>query len=69
MTLGAIASFHGENNLHFIGFDLDPHLLGTYRRRFPDDRAATHLDEWQIVENENPYTFAGMYQFWIQKKG
>ena len=30
-------------------------------------RAAIKLSQWQIFENENPDTFLGMYQFWIQK--
>ena len=38
-----------------------------YRRRFPDDQAATDLDRWQRFETENPTAFVGMYQFWVQK--
>jgi len=34
---------------------------------FRATRPATDLGQWQIFENENPDTFAGMYQFWIQK--
>jgi len=26
-----------------------------------------NLGQWQIIENENPDIFFGMYQFWIQK--
>jgi hypothetical protein len=25
------------------------------------------LDRWHVFEQENPDTFAGMYQFWLQK--
>jgi hypothetical protein len=42
-------------------------VLHAYKRRFPDDPAATNLAQWQIFENDNPYTFAGMYQFWVRK--
>ena len=27
----------------------------------------TDLDSWHMFETENPTTFAGMYQFWVQK--
>jgi tetratricopeptide (TPR) repeat protein/2-polyprenyl-3-methyl-5-hydroxy-6-metoxy-1,4-benzoquinol methylase len=66
MTLAAIDAFLRENHLSFLGFE---NIAGVqaYRRRFPDDRAATNLGQWQIFENENPDTFNRMYQFWIQK--
>jgi hypothetical protein len=27
----------------------------------------TDLNLWHIFETENPHTFTGMYQFWIQR--
>jgi tetratricopeptide (TPR) repeat protein/2-polyprenyl-3-methyl-5-hydroxy-6-metoxy-1,4-benzoquinol methylase len=68
MTLDAIAKFLGENNLTFLGFEIDPSIIRSYKLRFPGDRAATNLDQWQIYESENPDTFFEMYQFWIQKR-
>lgn len=38
------------------------------RLRFPGDPAAANLAHWQVLENENPGTFVGMYQFWVQKR-
>ncbi len=67
MTLTKINEFLQKNNLVFIGFEIDAHVLHAYKLRFHDDRAATNLEQWQIFENENPDTFIGMYQFWIQK--
>jgi tetratricopeptide (TPR) repeat protein/SAM-dependent methyltransferase len=67
MTLPAIASFLKENMLSFLGFELDDAVLHAYRRRFPDDQAATDLANWDIFETENPGLFAGLYVFWIQK--
>lgn len=67
MTLTGIDAFLRENKLSFLGFEMDAGILHAYRLRFPDDRAATCLAQWQIFENENPDTFSGMYQFWIQK--
>ena len=69
MTLAGIDAFLLENNLMFLGFDIAADVLQAYKRRFPDDRAATNLSQWQIFENENPDTFIGMYQFLIQKAG
>ena len=69
MTLTGIDAFLRENNLAFVGFEIEHDVLSSYKRRFPDDGAATDLGRWQIFENENPYTFIGMYQFWIQKAG
>ncbi len=68
-TLPAIEKFLADNHLLFLGFEIDPRILHIYRRRFPDDRTATNLGLWQIFENENPDTFVGMYQFWVQKRG
>jgi len=67
MTLAAIDSFLRENNLSFLGFELDHGMVSTYRLRFPGDKTLTNLDQWQLFERENPDTFLGMYQFWIQK--
>ncbi|MDR3579129.1 MAG: tetratricopeptide repeat protein [Oryzomonas sp.] len=67
MTLTSINTFIRENNLVFLGFDLDPEIIHLYKRRFPHDRAAINLEQWHIFENENPDLFSGMYQFWIQK--
>ncbi len=68
-TLTAIDSFLRDNSLAFLGFDIDSKVIRAYKRRFPHDIAATDLGQWQIFETENPDTFAGMYQFWIQKAG
>jgi tetratricopeptide (TPR) repeat protein/2-polyprenyl-3-methyl-5-hydroxy-6-metoxy-1,4-benzoquinol methylase len=69
MTLTGIEKFLREQNLAFLGFDIDPSVLRAYKQRFPDDSAATNLSQWQIFEKDNPDTFIGMYQFWIQKEG
>jgi 2-polyprenyl-3-methyl-5-hydroxy-6-metoxy-1,4-benzoquinol methylase len=69
LTLGQIQSFLSESGLHFLGFELDVRLLHQFRTRFTGDPAATNLDNWARFEAENPDTFAGMYQFWIQKPG
>jgi tetratricopeptide (TPR) repeat protein/2-polyprenyl-3-methyl-5-hydroxy-6-metoxy-1,4-benzoquinol methylase len=67
LTLSQIESFLADFGLHFIGFELDPSVAHQYRVRFPDDPSLTHLRNWASFETDNPDTFAGMYQFWIQK--
>jgi tetratricopeptide (TPR) repeat protein/2-polyprenyl-3-methyl-5-hydroxy-6-metoxy-1,4-benzoquinol methylase len=67
-TLTAIDAFLREHGLTFLGFESSV-IVQAYKRRFPDDHAAVNLAQWQIFENENPDTFARMYQFWVQAKG
>ena len=67
LTLDQIESFLAESGVHFIGFELDRSVLHQYRVRFSDDPAAVNLRNWASFEADNPDTFAGMYQFWIQK--
>ncbi|HMK78669.1 MAG TPA: tetratricopeptide repeat protein [Xanthobacteraceae bacterium] len=69
LTLQQIAEFLAENGLTFIGFDeLPPQVACRYRERFADDRAMTDLRLWGEFEADNPDTFQGMYQFWVQKR-
>jgi tetratricopeptide (TPR) repeat protein/2-polyprenyl-3-methyl-5-hydroxy-6-metoxy-1,4-benzoquinol methylase len=66
-TLPQIQRQLGELALHFIGFSLEPHILRRYSERFPEDKTMTDLDSWNAFEAENPDTFSGMYQFWVQR--
>jgi tetratricopeptide (TPR) repeat protein/2-polyprenyl-3-methyl-5-hydroxy-6-metoxy-1,4-benzoquinol methylase len=66
LTLSQIESFLCEHGLQFIGFELDPTLMYRYRTRFVDDPAGINLRNWARFEADNPDTFIGMYQFWIQ---
>ncbi|HEY6824927.1 MAG TPA: tetratricopeptide repeat protein [Steroidobacteraceae bacterium] len=67
LTLDQIESFLSDSGLHFLGFELDAQVLHRYRTRFTRDPAATNLHNWAHFEADNPDTFAGMYQFWVQK--
>lgn len=64
-TIPQIAAFLSEAGFTFLGFETPART--SYLRQFPDDKAATNLANWATFENENPATFAQMYQFWIQK--
>jgi 2-polyprenyl-3-methyl-5-hydroxy-6-metoxy-1,4-benzoquinol methylase len=67
LTLPQIGAFLRENRLTLLGFELDAPILAKYRARFPGDPAMTDLANWHRFETENPATFRGMYQFWVQK--
>ena len=67
MRLPSIAAFLRDNDLTFLGFEMDDTALQAYRRRFPDDPAATNLDHWDVFENDHPDIFSRMYVFWAQK--
>ena len=66
LNLPQIARFLLDNG-QFLGFKLSPYVLQRYRRQFPEDSAMVDLNLWDRFEAENPRTFIGMYQFWVQK--
>ena len=68
MNLKILADFFKDHGLNFLGFEIDSSVMRAYKNRFPNDPAATNLDQWRIYEEENPDTFISMYQFWTQKK-
>ena len=67
LTIPQIKSFIVENGLKFIGFEFAPQVMQRYREIFGGDHFGRDLDRWHGFETERPDTFAGMYQFWIQK--
>jgi tetratricopeptide (TPR) repeat protein/SAM-dependent methyltransferase len=69
MTLAQIAGFTQSHNLRLLGFELDDAVLAAYRKRFPQDRAATDLACWEAFEADHPGLFGGMYIFWVQAGG
>jgi hypothetical protein len=66
-TIPQLADFLTETGLAFVGFDLDHFSSQKYMARFPHDKTMTDLGCWDRFERENPSTFSGMYQFWVQK--
>jgi SAM-dependent methyltransferase len=66
-TLSEIAAFLAAHGLQFLGFEMHPAIAAKYRDRFPQDFAMANLVSWEAFEKENPATFVGMYQFWVQK--
>jgi SAM-dependent methyltransferase len=68
LTIPQIADFIANNGLTFVGFNLEHLTSQQYLAKFPHDTAMTDLTSWDAFEREQPTTFAGMYQFWVQKK-
>ena len=68
LTLIEIEQFLAAEDLRFLGFELEANVLEKYRAHFPSDAAMTNLAQWDRFETQNPHTFGGMYQFWIQKQ-
>ena len=67
MNLHTLNRFLKDHDLTFLGFEIDSSVIQAYQKRFSNDMSATNLEQWHIYEEENPDTFIGMYQFWIQK--
>ena len=66
--VGARHGVRAENNLQFLGFEIELNVRRHYARQFPGDVAMTDLAQWHRFEMDNPGTFIKMYQFWMQKK-
>jgi tetratricopeptide (TPR) repeat protein len=67
-TLPQIEEALKELGLNFLGFELKQSWI---RRKFieqyPEKNAIVSFPLWHQFELENPNTFNGMYQFWVQK--
>jgi SAM-dependent methyltransferase len=70
LTIPDLRRILDENALTFLGFvqfEIKP-VRDAYRARFPHDPAGLDLDAWEAFEAERPLTFAGMYQFWAERR-
>ncbi len=66
-SLPEIAQTLDHLQLRLIGFDVSDKTRQQYRSRFPGDAQETSLENWGQFEADNPATFTGMYQFWVEK--
>jgi SAM-dependent methyltransferase len=67
LSLPEIARFIEAEGLKFLGFEIHGTAREQFRRRFPRSPHQTELDLWHRFEQDHPYTFINMYQFWVQK--
>lgn len=57
-----------EAGLKFLGFtQLSENVRTVYLRRFQGDVNLVNLDNWEQFEEENPFIFTSMYQFYCCK--
>lgn len=69
LTLPEIDTWLKELGLEFIAFQVADKVTDIYREAFPDDPAATNLQNWARFEEEkHPELFTAMYRFWCRKK-
>ena len=67
LTLPTIAGWLERLGLALVTLDVPFEIERTFGWRFPDPAARTDLGSWHLYECDNPNTFIGMYQFWVQK--
>ncbi|MEC8769076.1 MAG: tetratricopeptide repeat protein [Pseudomonadota bacterium] len=65
-TIPQIKKCLNELNLKFCGFENET-IVKKFKASTSGEFDVYNLDDWQIYEEANPRTFAGMYQFWCQK--
>jgi SAM-dependent methyltransferase len=65
-TISRIKAFLDANGLEFLGFNIDDRVRDQFSRRFSRQQEPD-LQLWDQFEVDNPDTFAGMYQFWVQR--
>ena len=67
-TIKQIENALEELGLEFDGFEIpDAGIVHGYKRMFIEDPEMKKLDNWHNLERNNPYIFAGMYQFYAKK--
>tara|TARA_B100000212_G_scaffold330787_1_gene297372 strand:- start:822 stop:3257 length:2436 start_codon:yes stop_codon:yes gene_type:complete len=57
-----------DKDFSFLGFVMTDSQREFYKKKFSDDKTLTNLNNWNIIEKNNPDIFMAMYQFWLQKK-
>ncbi|MCH8551264.1 MAG: methyltransferase domain-containing protein [Natronospirillum sp.] len=67
-TPAELANMIDELPLSFLGFVLPASARRSYQHFFPDDPLLNRLDNWEILERDNPELFGGMYQLYLRKE-
>jgi Tfp pilus assembly protein PilF/SAM-dependent methyltransferase len=52
--------------LNFLGFHVEPHILAAFNKMFPDPDAAQDLKCWDKFEQRYPGAFGAMYEMFLQ---
>jgi SAM-dependent methyltransferase len=64
-TIPKIATLLKQNELSFLGFELDSSVIEKFQQHYPGPDALTNLEHWNGFEFANPNTFRGMYVFTV----
>ncbi len=56
-------------DLQLIGMVAPPWVQRRYHEMFPSDQAGRNFENWEILEQENPKAFWGMYTLWCCRAG
>ena len=65
-TIPQIKDYLDKLGLKFCGFEA-ARIVRNFKIENTHPEDPYDLDKWQVFEEANPRTFAGMYQFWCQK--
>jgi SAM-dependent methyltransferase len=68
-TIPQIEECCAELGLEFLGFEVEDSLRNAVREHGVDPKPQPTPESWRAFEEANPYTFLGMYQFWLRKPG
>ena len=66
-TISKIKEYLDRLGLIFLGFE-DQLVKENFKKSYNSEVDLYNLDKWEEFEKNNPRIFAGMYQFWCQKK-
>lgn len=67
-TPAELANMIDELPLSFLGFVLPATARRSYQHFFPDDPMLNRLDNWEVLERDNPELFGGMYQLYLRRE-
>jgi 2-polyprenyl-3-methyl-5-hydroxy-6-metoxy-1,4-benzoquinol methylase len=68
-TIPEIAAFLKQQELSFLGFELEAATVEAFQQLYPAADALLDLDRWNAFEEAHPQTFRNMYQFAVRRSG
>ena len=65
-TISQIKHHLSQLGLSFCGFE-GTEVISQFKTIYSSREDLYDLDKWDLFEQQNPWAFVGMYQFWCQK--
>ena len=56
-----------NNNLEFLGFEVNQELINAFKKTYPNKEDIYSLPYWNEFELKNREVFSNMYHFWVKK--